>query len=383
VVISAEKQIMLSSLAVAAAMDPGQWQPFLDEMGQILGTRVCTQLIGYDQLTKAAPLAYSSGYDPEILHLYETHYADKNPFAANFQNCGIGESISAHELCEPEKLKKTDFYADLLQPLEDIYGGGGSMLALDANRMFLIGGNIRAKDRETYEEDWLRLCVGLAPVIRQSLEINRAISGLSFEKWAAEQHLLGTGTAIFVVDPTMMIHYTCKEAEKLLGGGALVESGIDRRIRFPSEEAQNRFLCLTRSQARGEMNVLNSWRLTDKTGQGWTCRVMGMRLGDLDRSPFQAFLTKSISAVLLAIKPDITASSFQTDLQNALGLSRAETASALMLSDGQSLAEIAETRRVSIYTVRNQIKSAMAKTGCRRQSELVRRIEQLRQQGGR
>jgi DNA-binding CsgD family transcriptional regulator len=382
VVISAEKQIGLSSLAVAAAMDPAQWQPFLDEMGQILGTRVCTQLIGYDQLTKAAPLAYSSGYDPEILRLYESRYADRNPFAANFQNCGIGESISAHELCEPEKLKKTDFYADLLKPMEDIYGGGGSMIALDANRMFLIGGNIRAKDRETYEDDWLRLCVGLAPVIRQSLEINRAISGLAFEKWAAEQHMLGTGTAIFVVDPTTMIHYTCKEAEKLLGRGGLVNTGIDRRLRFPSEEAQNRFLSLSRAQARGEMNVLNSWRLTDTSGQGWTCRVMGMRLGDLDRSPFQAFITKSISAVLLAIKPDVAASSFQADLQSSLGLSRAETTSALMLSDGQSLAEIATTRRVSIYTVRNQIKSAMAKTGCRRQSELVRKIEQLRLQGG-
>lgn len=380
-VVSAEKFIHLTNLAVSAALEPDQWQVFLDELGQSLGTRVCTQLIGYDQLSAAAPLAYSSGYDPHLLALYEREYADKNPFAANFSKCAVGEVISTHQLCPPEALKKTRFYADLLEPLEDITAGGGAMLACDAQRMFLIGGNMRARDRDRYELDWLTLCNGLAPVIRQSLEVNRTISGLSFEKWAAEQHLLGSGTAIFVVDADLTIHYACAVGEALLAGGTPVGDGRNRRLEFRSGDLQREFASFTRFQSRGEHSVFRNWRLEDETGQQWTCRTLGVRLADLDRTPFGIFLDKSISAVLVALKPEQNRLSFGEHVQKVLGLSHAETVTVLRLADGLTPAEIALERQISVHTARNQIKSALSKTGCRRQSDLVRRVEQLRLQG--
>jgi len=380
VVVAAEKYIHLTNLAVSSALDPDRWQLFLDELGQALGTRICTQLIGYDELSKAAPLAYSSGYDPQILDLYESHYADRNPFAANFSKCAVGDVISTYQLCPPDTLKKTQFYADLLAPLEDITGGGGSMLACDADRMFLIGGNMRSRDRDKYEPDWLRLCSGLAPVIRQSLEINRTISGLSFEKWAAEQHLLGSGTAVFVVDSDMTIHFACDEAQSMLAAGTLVGNGVNRRLAFRSGELQREFAAFTRFQSKGGHNVFKNWRLDDENSQRWTCRTVAVRLADLDRTPFGAFMDKSISAVLVALKPDKNRVSFKDHVQQVLGLSQAETLTVLKLGDGLTPAEIAHDRQVSVHTARNQIKSALSKTGSRRQSDLVRRVEQLRLQ---
>ncbi|GAB4529037.1 MAG: helix-turn-helix transcriptional regulator [Roseibium sp.] len=380
-VVAAEKFRHLSNLAVAAAVDPGRWREFLDEFGQALGTRVCTQLMGYDQLTKAAPLTFSSGYDPEILRLYDSHYADKNPFAANFGKCAVGDVISTHQLCPPELLKQTPFYADLLEPSEDIIAGGGAMLANDADRMFLIGGNMRAKDRGKYEADWLKLCAELAPVIRQSLEINRTICGLTFEKWASEQMLLGTGTALLVVDPALRVHYACAEAHRLLARGAIVGNGFGHRLRFRSERLQAEVGAYIRSQSKCGGDVFRNWRFTDEDGRKWTCRTMALRLGDLEETPFGAFLELSISAVLVALKPDLDRLSFLTHVQSVLGLSPAEAAIALKLCEGQTPAEIAEERQGSIHTVRNQIKASLAKTGCRRQSDLVRKVEQLRLQG--
>ena len=363
---------------MAAAMDPSRWQVFLDAMSGSLRTRVCTQLIGYDQATNAAPLAYASGYDPSILQLYEEHFADKNPFAANFPNCGVGDAISAHELCAPEQLKRTQFYADILHPLEDLYAGGGSMLAFDASRMFLIGGNMRAKDQERHEDDWLRLCVSLAPVIRQSLEINRMIKGLRFEKWAADRHLLGAGTAILVVDAGLMLHYACPEAQRLLALGSLVRSDIFQRLRFVSCDFHEKFKTTASKQAGGNPHLFANGKLADLAGNEWICRTIGMRLGDLDRSPFGAFLKCGTAATLLALKPAANQACVLDTLRKSLSLSLAEARSVLMLADGFTPAEVAQERNVSIHTVRNQIKSALSKSGCRRQSELVQRVEQLR-----
>ncbi len=379
--VRAEDLLRLSNLAVSAALDPGRWQVFLDTLSRSVGTRVCTQLIGYDDLTKATPLTFTSGYDPRILQLYDEHYADKNPFAANFANYKVGDVIATHQLCPPETLRKTQFYADLLLPLEDIVGGGGAMLALDGDRMFLLGGNMRSKDRDKYENDWLQLCAQLAPVIRQSLEINRTISGLTFEKWAAEQHLLGTGSAIFVTDTSLQIHYACAGAQKLLASGSLVGCDWDRRLQFRTQEDQGQFSAFVKLQCMGGFDVFRNWHATDDKGRNWMCRSVGLQLADLDSTPFGAFMNKSISAVLLAVRPDTGSETFLAHVQKKLGLSPAEAATVLKLADGRTPAEIAEDRQISVYTVRNQIKAALSKTGSRRQADLVRSIEHLRLQG--
>ncbi|MDN3718714.1 helix-turn-helix transcriptional regulator [Roseibium salinum] len=85
--------------------------------------------------------------------------------------------------------------------------------------------------------------------------------------------------------------------------------------------------------------------------------------------------------ILLAIKPEASLATLQLRLQEVLGLSQAEAETSLMLADGRTPAEIAASRQVSLHTVRNQIKAALAKSGCRRQSELVRKIEQIRLHG--
>ncbi len=52
-------------------------------------------------------------------------------------------------------------------------------------------------------------------------------------------------------------------------------------------------------------------------------------------------------------------------------LTPAEAKVAVAVAQGQSAAHIAERHRVSIHTVRTQLKSAMGKTGTSRQTELV------------
>lgn len=63
-----------------------------------------------------------------------------------------------------------------------------------------------------------------------------------------------------------------------------------------------------------------------------------------------------------------------TLLQQEFGLTAAEIQVVGALCEGCSAAAIAEARAVSVITVRNQIKSVMAKVGVHRQSELLARF---------
>ena len=82
-------------------------------------------------------------------------------------------------------------------------------------------------------------------------------------------------------------------------------------------------------------------------------------------------LLEGAAALLVILDPDKHPCPTATALQKTFGLSRGEALIALQLIRGDSLQEIAAARKVSIGTVRVQLKAVFAKTQTSRQSELV------------
>ena len=82
-------------------------------------------------------------------------------------------------------------------------------------------------------------------------------------------------------------------------------------------------------------------------------------------------------AMILASPPTAGQASRAAWLRSLYGLSPGEATLAVMLADGRSLADMAEMRGVSVGTVRVQVKRIAVKLGCRRQSEIVRKVADL------
>ena len=64
-------------------------------------------------------------------------------------------------------------------------------------------------------------------------------------------------------------------------------------------------------------------------------------------------------------------------LANLLGLTQAEAEVAALVAGGQAAAKIASFRRVSLHTVRSQIKSIFFKTDVSSQAQLTRLVKAL------
>lgn len=79
---------------------------------------------------------------------------------------------------------------------------------------------------------------------------------------------------------------------------------------------------------------------------------------------------KQARAVLLLAEPQ-TEETPPPDLCQMFGLTSSEAATVTALSQGHNPREIARTRRIGYQTVRTHLRSAFAKTGTRRQAELV------------
>jgi DNA-binding CsgD family transcriptional regulator len=76
-------------------------------------------------------------------------------------------------------------------------------------------------------------------------------------------------------------------------------------------------------------------------------------------------------AILMLVDPDEHREPAEPVLRQAFGLTPAEARIALALTRGQNVEEIASTNGVSKGTVRTQLKTILAKSGTRRQAELI------------
>jgi len=79
-----------------------------------------------------------------------------------------------------------------------------------------------------------------------------------------------------------------------------------------------------------------------------------------------------LAALVIIHDPAHTTPPQPATLRDAFGLSRAETELALALLEGQTLAEYAACRGVSLPTVKSQLRSLFARTDSTRQAVLVR-----------
>ena len=95
-------------------------------------------------------------------------------------------------------------------------------------------------------------------------------------------------------------------------------------------------------------------------------------------APFGPLWSLSGTVAMVLIDVQVNKAGATGLIMKTLGLTSSEAAVAQGITDGQTLAEIAHARQTSIHTIRNQLKSALSKTGTRRQSELALLIERLR-----
>lgn len=366
------------ALAVSrAALDPSAWLSVVREFGQLFpGLR--SQIIGWDITHQNSVPQYHDGYPEEFVTSYLAHFQHRNPWIPGWSNAPVGIVINDTDVLSEADLVRTEFYNDWVKPQEDMRVGVGVVLFADASRNFLLGGNIPKKYQESYQVSFRQLLMRATPLMQQALEINRALLGLRLDAFALRLGIEPAGAAVLVLGEGRTLIHASNLAQELLAKGQVLRLSVRGRIEFPEPAAQAQLERATRGPAdSGAVTfaagglapapVVRAIRLSGNAAEGLNFGAIA--------------LSQRPSLVLIIQFPSDNRDSLSAHLRQTAGLTRSEADIAVALCDGQTLAEIAEARRVSIHTIRNQVKSALSKTGSRRQADLVRLVERLRQGG--
>lgn len=357
----------LLSVLYSAPLQEEQWQRFL--------TLLCRQtqsFIGFYMFADvrtgltAAIESVREEYVP-VLVAYNARHSQNDPFRLPIFRRNQTGVFTDEELLPNGGLCKTGLYRDICAPWHcrhlTINVINLSLRQIDAISIW------RTDEQGPMEPDALRLLELLIPHLRIALEIRRTLGAAQQRTTSAEAMADANATATFLLTAQGRVAHANASAHSLLrnGGGLML---LNERLSPSDGASRAAWADLLRNAAAPSYSLADTQPhhalALPRPGGKAPLQLLAMPLPEAQRNSTRADL------LLLATNPDSPVHFPDAVLRALYGLTQAETEIANGLLMGYSAEEIACLRRVSVGTVRQQIKTMMSKTGSSRQSEMIR-----------
>lgn len=318
--------------------------------------------------------AVTPAWSRTVLEEYDRHYLHLDPRIKGALN-NVGNTVSCLDLTDQDTFEKSAVCDFLDRPDVDARWGmlrisrssDGFYLLFGASRG-RAGGPFVPRDKERFTHA-LRL-------VEHALELDTRLITLNKEKRTLEESLDAVPNATIILTRDLQVLHMNSHAEALIGPG--------RSLRI-----RNGRLCTARLADQKALELVVKEADEMRTGNAHPPRTAAIRSDDsppllarayaLAQSSFVAASDKAGQCVLI-----LTGAKRKVDLGvvavlDTFELTAAEQRVVQRLLEGTRLADIAAEAGVTIETVRSQLKSAYAKIGVQRQSDLVRLLAQYLQ----
>jgi len=362
-------------LVYAAALDEGaSWQDLGDKLMTLMGAQRATLWLADEAGTPGNLLMRRDSYDDE----YASRYVLLDPYRASAREVSVEETVRrrgdvrlGHEIIPDASYVRSEFYGDFGRKSSRRYLIGG---LINVSKVIPLGLHRDAAARPFGEED-KRTLSQLLPHLQRGLQMRARLTPTTSSLGAGALDALPIG--VTVVDREMRILYSNAEATTLLSdsesglssswGRAGSVTGAGRLFaRHPDEDARLRRLvgAACRGGAGGGMQIhARPDALPGDTAMLSALVCPALRhLSSSTRLITGTSVVHGAASVLTRylLRPSLPPVGLLIDL---FGLTRAEAEVAVALAGGVTAEDVARTRRVSLDTVRTQVRAILRKTG--------------------
>ena len=356
----------LTSALFAAALDATQWQSVLSQISS--DDAMPCHLFGFDLEEGILTGWLSHGCDPDADLAFREHYHALDPYPAAAARKGKQDFAMLRDLVPDEEIKSTAFYNQWMKPQDRLLGGGGIVVSHSETSMMILGTLIPERRIDRLEEPCERMLRALVAPTRHAWAITRVLAGGAVERAVLAEEG-GRDPAILVLGRNGRIVFANGIAEDALAAGDLLRVDRTGRLRFTNPEAAQRLSAVLAGIKSGPVGA--ELRVAPP-GQS-PARISISQINPEAVGAWELGLALGIHqpSVVVVMTKERARAEPSAILRMHYSLTSAEAEVATALAAGSTPSEIAEARAVSLHTVRNQIKAAMAKCGARRQAELA------------
>lgn len=348
-------------------IDDGKWLPAMQAIHRLVGGHAAFHIIA-DPSTGAVALSEQVGVDPVANELYLKYYAGKEVRIPPALAHGVGEVVTEQTLLDRKTYERSEIYQDLLLP-HDIPHIMAVWLQRTprACQAFIVEGG---RHHGPFQQDAIKKFSIVAPHLMRAARIRETLVSARRDRDIHMEILDRLPLGVVFLDATGNVIAASAYAEQVL------QDGHGLRMRQSRLQAE-----LPDDDHRLQEGIFGSCGRGDGLSPGATLGIrrrppkspLNVVIVPIAPSPVLT-ITLQPAAMLVVTDPDRTPKARAEVIKEALRLTEAEARLATALFAGASLREAAESLGKSLHTCKTQLKSIYAKTGCRSQAELTKRL---------
>ncbi len=352
----------------AAPLEPQKWQSFLDQLSTM--TDISSGYLVASHPTEGNRILAGGGlnFDPEIFHLYNEHYGANDPYRAPLiakQKVGL---IPGEELVDHATLVKSELYNEVLSRFDLEYMNMLSCYCSDVHADVLS--LWRSPKHGPMDPASSHLLVTLLPHVQTALRLRTKVIDCNVSNLFSETALDAMSIAAFLVTGKGRVRHMNRLAATYLESrdGLLLQGGrVTAKDLHEAAQLESLIAGATSSGRNGSEAVPGGAIKLSRLGAQSSLQVTVLPV------PEQNQIAGSESSALILVSDPSSSPRPRTALMRQLyGLTPAEARVANLLLEGIEAREAAEQLAITLETCRFHIKRVMAKTGTRRQTELMR-----------
>jgi DNA-binding CsgD family transcriptional regulator len=342
-----------------AAADVTRWPQVLQHVADAFGAQEAA--LGMVSPV-AVPWLIAPRSDPEFLRSYGEYYHSRNLFWRNMSRLPVGTGATDTMVMPKSELQGSEFYNDWSKPQNYLSVMGATLFLEDGWRTeFVVPG------KNEFEAEHLKLYNVLAPHLVRAVQLNQRLARAEIGHASTAAALDRLEQGVLITDGKARVVFANNAGEALFASG-----GLKLRERVVHAQA-----AADTATLHGMIAACADVGDTDGGGYVLAARAKGRPLSLLIiplRGPIAWLSHEQPVAILFITDPDHVALPEAVQLQRQFGLTPAESRLVLEILKGDGIAAAAERLGVVPGTARTHLHRVLAKTGTKRQADLVRLV---------
>lgn len=356
-----------------AALDSALWPAFMERLASSLNASL-GMLWMHDFRNGTASfesdggnVSAVKGLDATAIARYTNYYVGRNVWVPNASQLAEGSITVSSALYPDNLLKRTEFYSDFLRVNDLFYAVGSSIVKQDTRDVKMSFARSECAGR--YSDAELHLVRQLMPHLRNAVVLHRELHRLKVLSASATAALELVPLGVILLTRSGLLLHANRRAHQLVTRTAALLFGAGSTLQAASTSTTASLQQLIQDAVRtgAGKGLAHGGTLRLRSSSGRELQVLVTPLP----AESSLFGGDAVAAIFCS-EPDSVVNVLSRTLEIMYSMTPAEAHLTESLVYGQSLKQYAEVRGVSMNTVRTQLKAVAAKTGAKRQADLVR-----------
>lgn len=351
----------------AAALEPGRWPAVLQAIAAAVHSPGAVLQV-QSRASGEMLLAAAGGIDPAALEEYSRTWARCDPRLAVGLSGRVGKVVVAEEHLDLSAFRRSAIFTEFLAPL-DLGATLGAIVHAD-REIFVAASVQRALRPPGFDVEEQRRFAALIPHLARAAEIGHELGAAAAARRAFSAALDRLPRGVLLVDARLAVRFANRYAEEVLaaGDGLRVEQGALVAARPETTAALRRLVAGAAAPQAREPRAAGGYLALARPS---LARPLELMVSPLTPELAPVAAGRAVAALFL-VDPERRVELPLEALRQLYGLTPAEARLAALVGEGLGLPEVAARLGVCRETAKSNLRAVFAKTGTRRQAELVR-----------